>query len=235
MSGNSLDYKKMGELAHTAVRDAIISGHLEPGSRLNQDKLAKQFGVSRAPIRDALNRLESEGLVQTTSGKGLVVAITTPEDLVNIFEFRAILDSHSHRLACERINQADLDRLQEIVDRTEKLTPDGDIHELVRAHAEFHYVIYAACGNPELERVARSLWDRSYRYRVMALSNKDIALLTLDEHKEILAALKGRDAQRVGELLVTHNRYSILRLRPDTSAKDPTSEAAAEPTIAPEP
>jgi DNA-binding GntR family transcriptional regulator len=219
----SIECRKMGELAYDEVRDAIISGKLEPGSRLNQDELAKQLGVSRAPIRDALTRLEAEGLVQTTSRKGVIVAITTPQDLVNIFELRAILDSHSHRLACEKIGGSDLTHLQEIVERTEKLTPDGDIHELVRAHAEFHYVIYAACGNPELEHAARSLWDRSYRYRLMALAKKEIALLTLEEHKEILAALKERNPQHVEDLLVRHNRYSITRLLGNTSGKDASS------------
>jgi len=96
-------------------------------------------------------------------------------------------------------------------------------------------VIYAACGNPELERVGRSLWDRSYRYRVMALANKEIALLTLEEHKEILAALKERSPPRVGDLLVRHNRYSITRLLANTSGKDALSGVPAETAVASEP
>ncbi len=215
------------------LRDAILHGKLEPGARLNQDELARQLGVSRAPIRDALTRVETEGLVETASRKGMRVVSMTLEKLRNIFELRAVLDSYSHRLACERISAEELARLQAIVDRTEKLTPDGDIDELVCAHSEFHYVIYASCGNSELETVAHRLWNRSYRYRVMALSQKDIAQFTLEEHKEILAALRTRDAERVEELLVKHNRFSISRLLPTLHAGAvPGEKVAARSEIA---
>ena len=110
------------------------------------------------------------GLVKAVTKKMVVVATIAIQALVDIFELRAVLDSYRHKPACERISQEEIDRLKEIVEHTEKFTPEGDIHVLVRSHAEFHFPIYAAGGNPELERIARSLWDRSYRYRVMALS-----------------------------------------------------------------
>jgi DNA-binding GntR family transcriptional regulator len=225
VSLEALDLQRAGDLVYTSIRDAILGGKLEPGCRLNQDELARRLGVSRGPVRDALRRLEAEGLVQTLAKRGVVVATIASQELQNIFELRAVLDSYSHRLACERIGEEELGRLQDILDRTETLTPDGDIHELVRAHAEFHFVIYAACGNPELERVARSLWDRSYRYRVIALSTKAIARLTLDEHREILAALRERNAQRVEALLVQHNRVSIERLLPGVAGAEGAADA----------
>jgi DNA-binding GntR family transcriptional regulator len=150
----------MSDLAYQELRDAIFSGQLEPGARLNQDELARRLGVSRAPVRDALNRLETEGLVKTLSRTGgVVVAEASEQEMVSIYELRAILDAASTRLACERMSDEDLARLRAIVDETERVTQANDSQAIVRAHAQFHYFIYAACGNPELTRVAQNLWD----------------------------------------------------------------------------
>ena len=173
MALNTLEFTRMGNLAYQAIRDAIFSGEFESGTRLNQDDLARRLGVSRAPIRDALNRLETEGLVQTLSrAGGVVVAEATEQEMADIYELRAILDTACTRLACERIGEEDLKRLQQIVDETERVTTANDLQGIVQAHAEFHYLIYAASANPELTRVAKNLWDRSYRYRVLALEQR---------------------------------------------------------------
>jgi DNA-binding GntR family transcriptional regulator len=229
----TLEHRRMGELAYDAVRDAILSGQLTPGSRLNQDDLAKRLGVSRAPIRDALTRLEAEGFVQTTARRGLVVAPMTPRELIDIFELRAILDGHSVRLACKRIGETDFARLREIVDRTERLTSAGNTHELVQAHAEFHYGIYAASGNAELERVARNLWGRCYRFRLMGLANAETARLSLQAHRDILQALQERDGDRAATLVSRESQMNIDRLLPsieETGAAENTRGQVGEGT-----
>lgn len=215
MQLGTLDYRRAGELAYRALRDAILAGDLEPGARLNQDELARRLGVSRAPIRDALNRLEAESLVQTLSrAGGVVVAETSEQEMVDIYELRTILDSASCRLACERMSEADLERLREIVEETERATQAKDLQAIVQAHAAFHNLIYTASGNAELTRVARNLWDRSYRFRVMALSNAENARRGLGQHTEILAALQARDPARAAALAQAHNQSSIQHLRP---------------------
>jgi DNA-binding GntR family transcriptional regulator len=221
MALNTLEFTRMGNLAYQAIRDAIFSGEFESGTRLNQDDLARRLGVSRAPIRDALNRLESEGLVQTLSrAGGVVVADATEQQMANIYELRAILDTACTRLACERISGDDLKRLQEIVDETERVTAAQDLQGIVQGHAEFHYLIYTACGNPELTKVARNLWDRSYRYRVLALSNGENARRGLAQHRAILAALQARDASQAVVLAEQHDQSSIRHLRSRMKASD---------------
>jgi DNA-binding GntR family transcriptional regulator len=162
-----------------------------------------------------LNRLDVEGLVRTLSrAGGVVVAETSEQEMVDIYELRMILDSGSARLACQRMSDADLERLREIVEETKRVTPEGNVHAIVQAHAKFHFLLYAASGNPELERVARNLWDRSYRFRVMALSNAENARRGLAQHAEILAALQARDAVRAAALAEAHDQSSIQHLRP---------------------
>jgi DNA-binding GntR family transcriptional regulator len=211
---NTLEFSRMGDLAYQALRDAICSGELTQGTRLNQDELARRLGVSRAPIRDALNRLEAEGLVKTLSRTGgVIVAEASEQEMVGIYELRAILDAASTRLACERMSDEDLVRLRAIVDETERATVAGDLQAIVQTHAQFHYLIYAACGNPELTRVAQNLWDRSYRYRVLALSSAENARRGLAQHRAILAALESRDPQRAVAAAEEHDQASIRHLR----------------------
>ncbi len=214
MTLNTLEFSRIGDLAYQAIRDAIVSGEFSQGTRLNQDDLARRLGVSRAPIRDALNRLEAEGLVKTLSrAGGVVVAEASEQEMVDIYELRAILDAASTRLACERMSEDDLSRLEAAVERTERVTKAADLNAIVQAHAEFHHLIYAACGNAELTRVARNLWDRSYRFRVLALSNEENARRGLTQHRAILAALKTRDPLQAAEAAAQHDQASIRHLR----------------------
>jgi DNA-binding GntR family transcriptional regulator len=211
----------MSDLAYQELRDAILSGQLGSASRLNQDELARRLGVSRAPVRDALNRLEAEGLVKTLSRTGgVVVAEASEQEMVSIYELRAILDTASTRLACERMSDEDLARLQAIVDETERVTQANDSQAIVQVHAQFHYLIYAACGNPELTRVAQNLWDRSYRYRVLALGNAENARRGLAQHRAILAALQARDLQRAVAAAEEHDQASIRHLRGRMQPRD---------------
>lgn len=224
----TIDHIRIGNLAYQAIRDAILSGELARGSRLNQDELAKRLGVSRAPVRDALNRLEAEGLVQTLSrGGGMVVAAATEQEMVDIYELRAILDSASTRLACERMGGEDLASLADIVAETERVTQEKDLQGIVRSHAAFHQLLYAASGNAELLRVARNLWDRSYPFRVMALSSEENALRGLAQHAAILAALQARDAARAVALAEEHNRSSIRHLRGHMKSSEARHDAGA--------
>lgn len=213
MQLSALEYRHMGDLAYGAIRDAILAGQLLPGSRLGQDELARQLGVSRAPVRDALNRLISEGLVSPTP-KGVVVAEMTARELQEVFEVRALIDGYATGKACGHVTQDEIDRLQENLDETARLTESGDIHSLVKAHADFHRILYDNCGNSELARIARSIWDRSYRYRITGLLNKDTARTSLDEHRAILAAIRSGNADHAQELMARHTRQArdgILR------------------------
>ena len=214
MALNTLEFSRMGDLAYQALRDAICSGELAQGTRLNQDELARRLGVSRAPIRDALNRLEAEGLVKTLSRMGgVVVAETSEREMADIYEFRAILDSASVRLACERMSEQELARLGQIVEETERATQARELNAIVQAHAEFHHLIYTACGNAELTRVARNLWDRSYRFRAMALRNEENARRGLEQHAGIFAAIRARDATQAVALAEEHDHSTIRHLR----------------------
>jgi DNA-binding GntR family transcriptional regulator len=162
----------------------------------------------------------------------MVVADATEQEMVDIYELRAILDGASVRLACDRITDGELARLAAIVAETERATDAGELPGIVEGHAAFHQVLYAASGNAELIRVTRNLWDRSYRFRVMALQDAENARHGLAEHRAILAALQARDRARAAALAEEHNRSSIrhLRGRIQTDHVHPASPRTGERT-----
>lgn len=210
----AIDRNRIGDLAYRAIRDAILSGEVQGGERLNQDELAKRLGVSRAPVRDALNRLQAEGLVQSVSRSGaMLVAEASEQEMVDLYELRAILDTASTRLACERMSAESLGRLRDIVAETERATEASELQAIVQAHAAFHALIYRASGNAELARVAQNLWDRTCRFRMLALSSEENARRGLEQHRAILGALETRDAQRAVALADEHDQSSIQHLR----------------------
>lgn len=214
MAINTLEYTRIGNLTYQAIRDAILAGEIQPGERVNEEDLARRPGVSRAPIRDALGRLEAEGLVRTLSRVGdVIVTEMSAQEMVEIFELRLILESHSTRLACERMTETILAQLQSILEETERVTRARDLQAIIQAHTDFHYMIHASCGNRETERVARSLWDRSFRFRFVALKDPVHARRGLEEHRKILAAVGARDPERAAALAEEHNRESIRYLR----------------------
>jgi DNA-binding GntR family transcriptional regulator len=135
------------------------------------------------------------------------------------------MDSASARLACDRASEAALARLQEILAETERATEIKDLQRIVHAHATFHEALYAASGNAELIRVARNLWDRSYRFRVLALSNDENARRGLEQHRAILSALQARDPERAVAMAEAHDRSSIRHLRSRLAPAEERSDA----------
>jgi DNA-binding GntR family transcriptional regulator len=112
-----------------------------------------------------------------------------------------------------RMSEENLARLGQIVEETERVTQAKDLNAIVQGHAEFHYLIYAASGNRELTRVARNLWDRFYRFCVVALRSEENGRPGLEQHRAILTVLQAGDSARAGALAEEHDRSSIRHLR----------------------
>lgn len=231
MSLETLDLQYLGDLAYNAIRDAITSGRLEPGAKLSQDTLAGQLGVSRAPVRDALNRLEAEGFVKTVSRKGVVVAAMTTEELLEIFAVRVLVDAYAAGLACRNMTDSDIARLEQVVGRMDDVSKTEDLNGIVQAHGDFHLVIYSTCGNAELSRIAQNLWARSYRYRLTGLTKREIARLSFEDHAAVLEALKKRDPFLAEEAMANDIRHTIERLLAQMSGT--TAIVSTEPSRAP--
>lgn len=183
------------------LREAILSGELAAGVPLRQESLAAQFGVSRIPVREALSRLEAEGLVTREHHRGCVVASHSTADVLESLEIRRALETRALRLAIPRMTAKDFTAIAGILDRYARATHPATWSEL---NLEFHLALYRPAGLPRLARLIEDLirgTDRYLRVYISFVVGRD---RPLDEHRQILRACRERDVARAVRLLDAH-------------------------------
>lgn len=202
-------YQPLRDVIFETLRKSIISGDIKPGERLMEVSLADQMGVSRTPVREAIRRLEAEGLVTMIPRKGTHVSELSVKDIMDVLEVRAVLDQLATALAAKRMQTAQIKALESIhkqyITNVEKENMEGAI----RKDVEFHDVIYAASGNPRLVAVASSLREHVYRFRVIYMKDNLIAENVLHEHEEILEALRNAQEDRAADLAEEHIKHQM--------------------------
>lgn len=182
-------YLPLRDVVFNTLREAILRGDLKPGERLMELQLASQLGVSRTPIREAIRMLEQEGLAVTMPRKGAEVAKMTLKGMEDVLEIRAALDELASQLACERITEQQLTRLEEKKKAFEKSIKTGNVKLIAEADESFHDVIYEATGNPKLVNMLNNLREQIYRYRVEYLKDEKKYPILIKEHESIYHAL----------------------------------------------
>ena len=192
------EYLPLREVVFHTLRRAILVGELEPGERLMELQLTQKLGVSRTPIREAIRRLELEGLVVMMPHKGAAVAKITEKDLQDVLEVRCSLEELAVELACERISEDELQHLKKCMDEFRKSLSGGDITLIAEKDVEFHDIIFTATDNKRLIQMLNNLREQMYRYRLEYLKNQETHEQLLQEHENILSCLRARrtDAAR---------------------------------------
>ena len=178
---NENEYLPLRDVVFNTLRQAILRGEFKPGERLMEIQLANKLGVSRTPIREAIRKLELEGLVIMIPRKGAEVADITEKSLRDVLEVRKALEELAVQLACEKITQ------EKVLKRSK------DITEVAEADVRFHDVIYMATDNHKLIHLLNKLREQMYRYRVEYLKNPDVHEQLTQEHEEIVYHIKRRE------------------------------------------
>jgi len=186
-------------LAHR-LRHLILSHQLRPGERLVQDDLATQFGVSRTPVREALHRLASDGLVTISPRKGATVAKFLLSDLEEIYSVRIALEGYAAYLAAQHVTDGELRKLDQLLAEMEQAFQDGDRARLLDVNRKFDTGIYAASRQPRLCDLIVKHIELADLYRRLYFSLDNLAAHTVAEHREILDALKRRDPEEAEHL-----------------------------------
>ena len=160
------EYLPLRDVVFNTLRRSILTGELKPGERLMEIHLADKLGVSRTPIREAIRKLELEGLVTMIPRRGAEVAQITEKHLRDVLEVRRALDALAVELACERITAEELESLKEACANFAKETKQGNANRLARADVAFHDIILNASGNERLVQMISKLSQQMYRYRL---------------------------------------------------------------------
>ena len=187
------EYLPVRDVVFQTLRQAILRGELKPGERLMEIHLAQKLGVSRTPVREAIHKLELEGLVLMIPRKGAVVAEITLRDLEEVLEVRMALEELAVRSACRRINKEQLAELRELAESFKAALSGEDVSAYVEADVALHDAIYAATGNSRLVQMLSNLREQMYRYRMEYLKDRGAHTRLAMEHEEILTALENRD------------------------------------------
>lgn len=198
------EYLPLRDVVFYALRTAILKGELEPGERLMEVALANKMGVSRTPIREAIRKLELEGLVIMIPRRGAEVASITEKDLVDVLEVRMFLEKLAAELACERRSEEDIEKLEKACKAFEESFKVNDITVHAERDVDFHDAIFQATGNTRLIQILNNLREQMYRYRLEYLKNKGAHSRIVKEHKEILEAIKEGDSAKAGKLVYEH-------------------------------
>ena len=192
------DLRPIRDIVYEKLRTAIIAGHLASGERLFDTQLAKQFGVSRTPVREALRMLEQEDLIVVTPRRGTIVSSLKQEDGVEIYNIRSVLEGLAVRLAAGNITPSEIVELR---DKLEKMRPlPENLAGYMAVHAEFNSVLIKASRSPRILQLLGSFTGQLRNLRGISLATPDRQLLAWKEHCAIVDAVEARDAE-LAELL----------------------------------
>lgn len=198
------DYLPLRDVVFNTLRQGILRGLLPPGLRLMEIQLAKQLGVSRTPVREAIRMLELEGLVTTIPRKGAEVAEITPKDLQDVLEVRCALEALAVELACKTITDEDLHKLRAVLGKFRHLVPNGDVSQLAECDVEFHDIIIQSTQNKRLIQLLNNLREQMYRYRLEYLKDFSTHQLLIKEHETILDCLEQRNVEGAKNIIRAH-------------------------------
>lgn len=204
MTRNELSFKSKTEAVQQYVLSKIRSGEIQPGQRLQQDLLAEQLGVSSTPIREALRRLEAEGLVVHVPNKGVKVSDADRPEVREAYDIRAVLEGHAARLAAARLTANDLEVLKSLHTTMKELASTGDLHACSAINDRWHVTIHRAAGSRLLEKMIRTAWTACPVDPMWAVSGRSRS--SIAEHERVMNALLARNPDEAERAMVEHIR-----------------------------
>lgn len=209
------DYLPLRDVVFNTLRQAILRGELEPGERLMEIALAQKLGVSRTPIREAIRKLELEGLVVMIPRKGAEVACITEKDMRDVLEVRGTLEELAVSLACRNMNEEIINELVMANKVFEAAVVSKDVVRITDADVSFHDVIYKATDNQRLIQIINNLSEQMYRYRLEYVKDARSHSILISEHADIISKLRSKDdegAKLVMKQHIYNQEKGIMRM-----------------------
>ena len=201
---NMNEYLPLRDVVFNTLRQAILRGELKPGERLMEIQLANKLGVSRTPIREAIRKLELEGLVLMIPRKGAEVADISEKSLRDVLEVRKALEELAVQLACDKITKEEIEDLKKAAEDFKKILKSRDITEIAEADVRFHDIIFMATDTQTLVQILNNLREQMYRFRVEYLKNEEVHPQLIAEHEKIIEHIMERDKAKASAIVSEH-------------------------------
>ena len=198
------EFLPLRDVVFNTLRQAILTGELKPGERLMEIHLANKLGVSRTPIREAIRKLELEGLVTMIPRRGAEVAQITEKSMNDVLEVRRAMDALCVELACDRITPEELQDLKKACDTFEAAVKTDDIKQIAQADVALHDIIVQATGNQRLIQLVNNLSEQMYRYRVEYLKREEAYPQLIAEHAAIIEYISKGEKKAATDVMCKH-------------------------------
>ncbi len=229
------------EQTYRLLKKKILNGHFPPEERLVEESLAGLLGVSRTPVREALHKLELEGLVRQKGARGFCVPAETAEEMSELFEIRAVLEGYALSCLCRTISEDDVQRLSECITRAEHGILENKLDLVFEHNTEFHDIIYQLVRKerPRLFNLIEDMRDYILRYRKNTLGTLRAAKRSIFGHKKILMALDLKDpvlCEQVMRAHISEAEADTACTMTDASSADPqqaNNSGGQAPTVLP--
>ncbi|BEP12962.1 GntR family transcriptional regulator [Acidothermaceae bacterium B102] len=215
------------------LRQRIAEGHYQPGTQLRQENLAREFGVSVPPVREALKTLEAEGLVLYVPRRGYFIAQLTVGELQETYVIRDLLESDAIARAVGALARDDIARMRQCLRDMENAHRSDDVALLTTANRRFHFTLFEGAGLPRMSDLIRVLWDGTDRYRSVYFTTPAHRRRVNAEHRAIMAAVAKGDGTAAVELSRAHREHALTALvgllSHDAAASSPRAARRATP------
>ncbi|OHE21617.1 MAG: hypothetical protein A2X95_07035 [Syntrophobacterales bacterium GWF2_56_9] len=197
------------EKTYDYLKSNILSGRFVPGERLAEEHLAEELGVSRTPVREALHKLEQEGLIEPLESRGFCVPHDSPEEIEDLFDIRTVLEGYTLKIICERITDEQIEKLEEMIDKAEDALRWKRIGEVFQWNTQFHDTLHSLVADKRrFHSLIVNLRKYVLRYRKDTLQNLGAGKRAIDGHRQILLALKLKDPELCERVMRIHIRLS---------------------------
>lgn len=210
------NFVPMRELVFRYLREAILTGKFRQGDHLIEEELARQMRISRTPIREAIRKLELEGLVKNSPRRGVEVQLLSIDAAAEIYDLRSVLEGYAARLAAERTTPEELTKMKSLLEEMRQNIETGNNFLEMNEHREWHLLLYRSSKNKRLERLLNDYADYLQMFRTVSLRSPGRLWETWEEHERIVRSIELRDgelAERRAREHVIKGKESFLRQR----------------------
>lgn len=204
MSNNAQASKPLRETVYEEIKIKILQGKIPPKTRLMEVALAEKMGVSRTPVREAIRKLEEEGLVTIEPQHGAYASDISKKDIMDVLEVRLDVERLAAKLAAQRITEEALNNLRKLADAYQGCINDGDTDAMIEYDTLFHHLIAEATKNKLLIRITDNIQEKVMRFRYVYYDDFRRAQQQPGEHREIISALATRDPEKAADCMASH-------------------------------
>lgn len=199
----------LAEEAYARINQMLLEGEIPPNGLVREADLVRRLGLTRTPIREALVRLQAEGVLQAIPSGGYLVVEIDVDDLREVYDVRAVLESHAARLAAQRRTRTDIAQLEDLFEEMERAISAGDEALLAQLNSRFHETIAIASRNTYLQSMLGNIRNVFERYRRRAVNDPGRRTHSHDEHRDLIDAIRAGDADRAAEIIDRHVRRAL--------------------------